>query len=51
MLAVEELIRSEEDGGLCNLETYGQFQDMCPEAIKHDFLAFRLIEKSAPAKV
>ncbi|MBK7765437.1 MAG: class I SAM-dependent methyltransferase [Sulfuritalea sp.] len=46
--AVEELIRSEEDGGLCNLETYGQFQARA-EAIKHDFLAF-LIEKKRTGK-
>lgn len=46
--AVEKLIRSEEDGGLCNLDTYGQFQARA-EAIKHDFLAF-LIENKRTGK-
>ena len=45
---VEELIRSEENGGLRNLDTYRQFQSRA-EAIKHDFLAF-LIEKKRAGK-
>ena len=46
--AVEELIRSEENGGLRNLDTYRKFQPRA-EKIKHDLLAF-LIEQKRQGK-